>query len=407
MRRDVSAPAVQPLKDTMASIDRYVFRTAFGAFLVVLITLTTVIWITQILRQIDLITSQGQTIVVFLSITSLLVPILMLVIAPLAMVIGVTHTLLRLNGDSELVVMSAAGFSPRRLFRPILVLALLVALMVAVLVAYLAPRLQREINDRITKVRADVVANIIQPGSFAALERGLTFHISERHPNNQFRGILIDDFRDESERVTIVADYGEIIENPRGTFLVLTDGTVQRQRIRDRDPTFVRFERYAFDLSRFTTISQIPVGLRETYLWDLISPSPDDPVYKRAPQQFRAELHDRVISALYPLAFAVIVFAFLGMPRTTRQGQTVSLIMVIAGVAGLRLTGFACTVVSRDAPAAIVLLYLLLAATIAWGGWVIWRGTRIDFDGRIDWSAMLARIVARLPRAAGAAPRRR
>jgi lipopolysaccharide export system permease protein len=391
----------------MASIDRYVFRTAFNAFLVVLFSLTAVIWITQILRQIDIITSQGQTIIVFLGITSLLVPILMLVIAPLAMVIAVTYTLLKLNGDSELVVMSSAGFSPRRLFRPIFLLAVLVALIVAVLVAYLAPRLQRDINDRLTKVRADVVANIIQPGSFASLERGLTFHIGERQPNNQFRGILIDDFRDASERVTIVADYGEIVENQRGTFLVLTDGNVQRQRLRDRDPTFVRFERYAFDLSRFTTVSQIPVGLREMYLWDLISPDPDDPVFKRAPLQLRAELHDRIVSALYPLAFAVVVFALLGMPRTTRQGQTLSLITVVAGVAGLRLVGFACTVIGREVPIAIVLLYLLLASTFAWGGWVIVRGLRLDFDSPIDWSFLFGRLLARPAKAVNATPRRR
>src|SRR6202043_490345 len=104
----------------MASIDRYIFRTISGAFLLVLFNLTTVIWITQILREIDLITNQGQTILVFLRITSLLLPILMLVIAPIAMVIAFTYMLLKLNGDSELVVMNAAGISPRGLFRPVL-----------------------------------------------------------------------------------------------------------------------------------------------------------------------------------------------------------------------------------------------------------------------------------------------
>ena len=61
--------------------------------------LTAVIWITQILRQVDLITNQGQTILVFLRITSLLVPILMLVIAPIAIVIAVCYALIKLNGD--------------------------------------------------------------------------------------------------------------------------------------------------------------------------------------------------------------------------------------------------------------------------------------------------------------------
>ena len=57
----------------IGSIDRYVFRTIFGAFVLVLLNLTAVIWITQILKQIDIITNQGQTILVFLRITGLFV----------------------------------------------------------------------------------------------------------------------------------------------------------------------------------------------------------------------------------------------------------------------------------------------------------------------------------------------
>jgi hypothetical protein len=77
----------------------------------VLFNLTSVIWITQILRQVDLITNQGQTILMFLRITSLLLPILMLVIAPIAMVTAICYALIKLNGDSELVVMNAAGIA--------------------------------------------------------------------------------------------------------------------------------------------------------------------------------------------------------------------------------------------------------------------------------------------------------
>src|SRR5258708_54601 len=118
-------------RNGMASIDRYIFRTIFGAFLLVLFNLTAVIWITQILRQVDLITNQGQTILVFLRITSLLLPILMLVIAPIAVMIAVCYMLLKLNGDSELVVMNAAGISPRRTFRPVFASCIIVAIFVA------------------------------------------------------------------------------------------------------------------------------------------------------------------------------------------------------------------------------------------------------------------------------------
>ena len=62
-------------------INRYIFRTTLGAFLVVLVSLTAVIWVTQALRDLDIITSQSQSVLVFVGITGLLIPLLVLVIS--------------------------------------------------------------------------------------------------------------------------------------------------------------------------------------------------------------------------------------------------------------------------------------------------------------------------------------
>jgi lipopolysaccharide export system permease protein len=40
----------------MGSIGRNIFRTTFGAFLVVLVGVTALMWLTQALRDIDLVT---------------------------------------------------------------------------------------------------------------------------------------------------------------------------------------------------------------------------------------------------------------------------------------------------------------------------------------------------------------
>ena len=73
----------------MGSIGRYILRTTIGAFFLVLASLTAIIWVSYALRDIDLMTSQGQTILTFIEITSLVVPQLVLVIAPVAFVIAV------------------------------------------------------------------------------------------------------------------------------------------------------------------------------------------------------------------------------------------------------------------------------------------------------------------------------
>src|SRR4029079_17580886 len=62
----------------MRSIGRYMFRTTMGAFLITLVTLTVVMWFTQAIREFDLITTQRQTMFVFIGITGLLIPLLVM-----------------------------------------------------------------------------------------------------------------------------------------------------------------------------------------------------------------------------------------------------------------------------------------------------------------------------------------
>ena len=68
----------------MGSIGSSIFRTTFGAFLLVVGSLTPVIWMILVLRNFDLVTAQGQSVFVFLGISSLAIPGLLLLIGPIA-----------------------------------------------------------------------------------------------------------------------------------------------------------------------------------------------------------------------------------------------------------------------------------------------------------------------------------
>ena len=101
----------------MGSIGWYMFRATMGAFLITLVSLTVVIWFTQAMRDFDLITSQRQTLLVFVGITGMIIPLLVMMIAPIALVMAAAHVLNKLSSDSEIIVMNAAGVSPWRLLR--------------------------------------------------------------------------------------------------------------------------------------------------------------------------------------------------------------------------------------------------------------------------------------------------
>ncbi|MFL6797880.1 MAG: LPS export ABC transporter permease LptF [Xanthobacteraceae bacterium] len=349
----------------MGSIDRYIFRTSFGAFVVVCTSVTALMWITQALRDIDLMTNQGQSILVFIGFTSLIIPLLVQIIAPIAVMIAVAHMLNKLGNDSELIVMNSAGMPPWTVFRPFLLVGVVVSVLVAAISAYISPWGLRELRHWATDLRADLVSNIVRPGGFTKIEEKLTLHIRERRANGQLLGIIIDDQRNPKERISILAEQGDTVKNSRGWFLVLEKGSVQRHETGQRDPAVVLFDSYAFDLSSLTSgpPQAIKYSVRERYLWDLINPGGTDLQFADQPDQVRAELHDRLTAPIYPLAFVMLTFAYLGAPRTTRQGRTISLMGALGAASLLRGIGFAGILGGVHTPAALALPYLALAAT--------------------------------------------
>src|SRR5262249_26644221 len=222
-------------------------------------------------------------------------------------------------------------------------------------------------------------------------------HIRERRPNGQLAGIFLDDRRSPKERITVLSEIGELLDNSSGTYLVLQKGYIQRHEAGQRDPAMVVFDRYAFDLSQFAGGAQsAKYSIRERYLWQLLFPDPKDPFYVEQPGQFRAELHDRLLAPLYPLAFVVIAYAYLGAPRTTRQSRTVSMLGAIGGVAFLRLIGFASTVFGATMPWMLSLQYVAMAVAFGAGLYVIRKGVIIEPPTFItDWIAALAERTGR------------
>jgi len=391
----------------MGSIGRYIFRTTFGAFLVICASVTALMWITQALRDIDLMTNQGQSIFVFIGLTGLIIPLLVQIIAPIALMIAVAYVLNKLGNDSELIVMNAAGMPPSVLFRPFLAVGAVVSLIVAAISIYVSPWGLRELRLWATEVRADLVSNVVQPGRFTKLDERLTLHIREREPSGQLLGILIDDQRNPKERVTILAEKGDIVKNERGAFLILGNGSIQRQESGQRDPALVLFDSYGFDLSWLTHATQnMKYSVRERYLWELFDPERSAVEFADQPNQVRAEFHDRISAPLYPLAFVVLTYAYLGAPRTTRQGRTLSLLGAIGAVAALRGLGFVGMIAGVHTPIALLLPYAGMVAAFALGYLAISRGVIIEPPAFVTnlFAAVMERLVQRTNAVAGQTP---
>src|SRR5512146_442658 len=151
----------------MTLFSRYVFRQVANAFVIILVTLTTIVWLATALKQLDLIVSQGQGFVLFLKMTVLSLPSLMALIAPNAMLMASLYTLDRMNGDSELIVMTASGATVWRIGAPLLALASLVSIGILIANVFLTPASMRALREFVTQVRADLISQVLLPGRFS------------------------------------------------------------------------------------------------------------------------------------------------------------------------------------------------------------------------------------------------
>jgi len=355
----------------MTLFGRYVMLQVTTAFFVILITLTSIVWLATVLKELDLITSQGQGITLFLQMTMLSLPSLISLIAPNAVLMASLYTLDRMNGDSELIVMTAAGAPIWRIGIPFVILGTAVSVFILLINLYVGPLAMRELRSLVTQVRADLISQVLQPGRFSSPEPGLSFHIRDRTMTGDLLGLLVHDERDDKEVMSYLAERGRIVTNEDGAYLVMFDGYVHRfnAEAKDKNVQIVAFDQNMLDLSEFNTkaLGNKGIAPRERYLGELLSPNAKD--LKDYAGQLRSELHDRFASALYPLLFAFIAVALLGHARTTRESRWAQILIAFGIALGLRVSGLtAGNLVALNA-SAVALVYAIPVGAILVAAW--------------------------------------
>lgn len=386
----------------MGIFGRYVFKQAAGAFLLILLSLSGIVWIALALRQLNVVTSQGQDTWMLIKMTTLALPNLMAIIAPFSFLIASLHTLNRLNTDSELIVLSAAGSTVWTTARPLIYLSLLVAMALAFVNHLAQPWSMRLLKEYIVQVRTDLLTQVMQPGRFSSPEPNLTFHIRERAMNGELLGLLMHDTREKNQAQSYLAERGQIVKQDPSAYLVMSTGHIIRRADPKDPPQIIAFDRYAVDLDRFEAQDggEGELKPRERYFAELYQPG-DSALYKTQPGQFRAELHERFANPFYPLAFALIVVAFVGQARSTRSSRMENLVVAFLVAAGARLGGLAVNNLVALKSVYLIPLYGLPLAAMLGALLMIRAGSRQrrgpSFGDRFHTAlAPLAALLARL-----------
>ncbi len=101
-------------------------------------------------------------------------------VLPLSLFLGVLISLIQLNQNSELTVMTATGFGQARLLRVILLCGLFIALVVSLFSFYVSPRGGQYVNYLISNQGLQNELSVVTPGKFYQLdESGGTIYAAD------------------------------------------------------------------------------------------------------------------------------------------------------------------------------------------------------------------------------------
>ncbi len=339
----------------------YLLRQMVGPFLLFTLLLTLVVWMTQSLRLLDLVINRGQSAAIFGYLTLLMVPSLLVVIVPVAFFGAAIYTLNKLNTESELVVMWAAGISRAQMALPVLSAAAIAMAIAYSCALYLMPLGQRLIADKVFDIRADLGSAMLREGAFITPTSGLTVFIREIAPSGEFRGILVHDSHDPNRPVTYFAESGVLAQTDAGARLIMQKTTVEQAEQGGARLTILKFDRNVLDLDQF---GASPRGTErdtsERYLSELLRPSDlSGPGAELRRGVYLAEAHNRLSSPLYCLTFALIALAATARGGLGRSGYALRLSGAALLGAGLRLVGYGAQGIVAKNPTLAPVLYAL------------------------------------------------
>lgn len=354
----------------MYRYNKYIIKHLVHSTLLITISLTSIVWLTQALRFVDFIVNQGVSITLFLHLTLLLIPSLLIMIFPPALFAAVLFTYNKLTTDSELIVMQAMGLSRWRLARPALIVAGVVTFMTYSIAVYIQPVSYKRFKDMQSVLRDSYVSLLVQEGVFSNPVEGLTVFIRERDSNNKLYGILVHDNRQPNKSITLMAGSGRLVESPQGPSFLLENGN--RQEMNGGRLSLLNFEKYTLDISFYTnSLTKRKPDVQELFLPELLGFADESLINEAEIIKRRAEAHQRIVWPAYTISLTLLALTALISGQFNRRGQwqRITLAVVIATVMLFSAVGIRGAMSIQ--PQMILVAYLALLLPMFIMCWII------------------------------------
>jgi lipopolysaccharide export system permease protein len=306
-------------------INRYLFRELLAPTLICLLVFTLVLLAGRLVQLAELVIGKGVALTDVLQLLATLLPPLLVVIVPLAFLMGIMLGFGRLSADSETVALKASGVGLNAMARPVLLLAAICATLTLLISFWAAPWGKRAFRATLFEITRKQASIGLQQQVFLKQFSNLILYANDLDPrSSEMGGVFIVEQQPESP-LLIFAESGRMHSDPQrqAVSLQLHNGVIHRQKTANQGDGYqvIGFASYEImpDLSQALAAEATPrkISRKEMNMAELWQVASGKTSTDRAA---RGELHRRLCAPLAPLLFALLALPFSTFSQRSGRG---------------------------------------------------------------------------------------
>jgi len=322
----------------MSRISIYVIKEISSSFLFIFSLITIVVWLSQALRNLELLSNDNVTILSYSFYTVLLIPKLSMITIPISIFLAIIFALNKLRMDSEMIIFGSTGNSNREvLLKPLTLISIFFFFIILFLSVYLVPLSSAEIRNKIVEIRSSSIsASILKEKRFITPDENLTVFF-KKIENEEIYGLLIHDRSIKNNIKTYVAKKGFLNNKNGNNSIILYDGTMQIYNQEEYKISEIDFDKYSIDLKTFNKVEKKFFYADEKSSIELINKI----LNKQNNNEEFAVLHNRFIKSLYVFCLIflpLIIFKLIKKPDDNSRVIITAVIITGIGIKFFEIT---------------------------------------------------------------------
>tara|TARA_B100000767_G_scaffold260320_1_gene270881 strand:+ start:623 stop:1765 length:1143 start_codon:yes stop_codon:yes gene_type:complete len=327
------------------------FRDILNFFLLMLGSVSLIVWVIQAVNFLDFVTEDGHGLLIYFKYTILNLPKIISRLTPVIFFISIFYIINKYEDNNEMKIFWLTGVQRKDFVKRMINFSLIITFILLILKIFLVPNSQYKARTYIQDSNIDFFPSLIKENKFIDTVKDLTIYIDEKIDSSTYRNIYIKDVKSVGTTKIIYARIGELVNNENERSLRLSEGKIIN--FNGDNITEFDFKKTNFDLSNYLTKSIVDFKIQEKNTHSLVDCYLNYSILKKKEQYYdvlscndpankeiQIELYKRFIKPIFLIILALTSSFLLFSSKENNSHKKHRVLIFLSGIIFVILSEF-------------------------------------------------------------------